>query len=153
MTFRLYNCSSDKTDIIKSLSETTGSDGKPLGSIYGNITDNCSIINPVFMFDFAGNNYPNYLYCDDFKRYYFIDDIIMGGKGNIRYFACSVDPLMSFSEHIKNIDTIAVRNENTWDETIPDDSFPVSSDKQIIQKEFGDPIIDQIGTYYIVGIT
>lgn len=69
---------------------------------------NTSILNPVFIFERPVSNTMaefNYCYCNEFNRYYWIDDIILqsGRGGGSSYFYelhCHVDVLASWREQI-----------------------------------------------------
>lgn len=64
------------------------------------VKDNCSIEKPIFILDYDSSYTScNYLYCSDYKRYYYINDIVLapGGKAEI---ICTSDPLMSFKDQI-----------------------------------------------------
>ena len=63
----------------------------------------CSVETPTFILNSnLVSSADNYLYCSDFGRYYYITDIVpmTGGQQSV---TCSVDPLMSYAEQIKNI--------------------------------------------------
>ena len=65
----------------------------------------------------------NYIYIEEFKRYYYVNNIdIVSNK--IFRFNCSVDTLMSHKEDILNLDALVSRNEYTYDDTIEDTLAP-----------------------------
>lgn len=68
-------------------------------SFSGYLRDTCSIIEPVVMIETDSMPQGNYIYIDDFSRYYFIENItsIRTGLWEIKAF---IDPLKSFAASI-----------------------------------------------------
>lgn len=118
--------------------------------IYGNdnivpleITHDCSFANPVFVlgssnFDFE---HCNYLYFEDFHRYYYIDDIVIKSNKRIELH-CSVDVLMSFASQIRNIYTIVERQEqvSNCNPYIVDNQVIGRVDRQIKKKSLANSV-------------
>lgn len=96
-----------------------------------------SVENPVLILQYKSNIQPNvnYVYIQEYNRYYFVTDIInlTGGRYEIH---CKVDVLMSFKDDILNLSCIVDKqsskdNANMY---LDDGSFVVQS------KEFVDTI-------------
>lgn len=90
------------------------------------LKEGCSIINPVLIFERAnvGHTY-NYVYIQDFGRYYFVDDIVYQ-NARILYY-CSVDVLASFKTSIGNASAYVLRSAYVNNEYIIDQYYPVTT--------------------------
>lgn len=66
--------------------------------------------------------YSNYVYIPEFKRYYYINDIIVVTNALIQ-INTDVDVLMSFKDDILNLDAFIGRNEYNYDDTLVDDKL------------------------------
>lgn len=96
--------SSDRRELNKNFTR--------LKNINCTVKEPCSILNPVFVIKYDGGiSSWNYLLCEQFGRYYFIDDInlLPGGRAEL---ICSVDVLMSFNNAINNLLVNVSRNYN-----------------------------------------
>lgn len=122
MNITLYNCKDDKRTLNKNL-------GATLGSCTIIPTETISMLNPTFLVlksDFNFN--ANYLYCDTFQRYYFIDNVRVISAQRV-IIECSVDVLYSHKDEILQCSTVATRNENTPINNIVDNNLPIISAK------------------------
>ena len=112
----------------------------------------CSVTNPTFRlgsanFDFSKTNY---LYCDAFARYYFIDDTVIQNNGIVEIH-CSVDALSSFLGQILELSTMIERQENKaiCNPFIPDNLIVGRVDREIVKKNIG-PVGGQASGTHIV---
>lgn len=109
----LYQCSAEsnrlnKTDFLENAT-----------TYQGNLRENCSIITPAILLDgyqFTGQNYDNlfkfnYMYIEEFERYYFITDITLISNQLIEITG-RVDVLESFKNDIYNMIGILERSSN-----------------------------------------
>ena len=121
-TLSIGTCSDDPRKINKTFSGSA--------SPTVNIKDGCSIENPIFILDY-NSSYAGYNYCyyADFKRYYYINDIIMqpGGRAELH---CAVDPLMSFKTAINALTCYVSRIGDASQRAafMSDPSFPISNE-------------------------
>ena len=95
MNLTLYYNASERKVIGKSL--------RTLGTVKGVLKGDASITSPTFVVE-ANSSYfngVNYLYWEETKRYYYIDDIqaLTGGR---MLFVCSVDVLETYKTEILN---------------------------------------------------
>lgn len=76
------------------------------------VKDSTDIINPTFIISTPYKvEEMNYCYCEDWKRYYYIDNInVMNGERVA--LTCRVDVLMSFKDEIKNLDAVISKQKN-----------------------------------------
>lgn len=98
------------------------------------LKDNTSIISPTFELrcDFNSMPYPaeifgyNYCYCPEFKRYYFISDII-SETSRVFYIVCQVDVLATFRDDILNTKAFILYAESKYNSMLTDSRLPISS--------------------------
>lgn len=150
----LFQNSSPKNDMNKQLTHL----------LYGNdnivpcdIVHPCSIENPVFRlgsdnFDFR---HCNYLYCDTFERYYFINDVNVLNNGMVE-LQCSVDVLKSFEAGILNLYTVVERQEDVknCNKFIPDPMIVGRLDRQVVKPpKIGDVGGHATGTHIVLTTT
>ena len=64
----------------------------------------------------------NYAYITEFKRYYYINDIVVENNRLFR-LNMSVDVLMSFKDYYLELDALVSRNEYLYDDNIEDDKM------------------------------
>ena len=91
------------------------------------LKSNVDFISPtIFLQTFNGCEDVNYLYIEEFKRYYFVNNInhLTGGRISL---SCSVDVLMSNKDNILSLSCIIDKQENASsnfsDKYIDDGSF------------------------------
>lgn len=72
----------------------------------------------------------NYIYIEEFKRYYFVNDIQIMST-SLYALICEIDVLMSFKEQFLPLDAFVTRNEFDYDERIPDDLVSFKYNKEI----------------------
>ena len=103
-------------------------------SFTATIKDNCSVMSPDFivsasLVDLANCNY---LHCDGWGRYYFIDDLITmpGGRALIR---CREDVLTSNADQIRNLSGYLIRTADGThtNKLIRDNVFPAQANRQL----------------------
>lgn len=83
--------------------------------------------NPAFVVDVNNARYNcNYLYCDTFRRWYYINNISVA-DGQTMVLHCTVDVLKSFATEIKALRATIVRSESVGAPTyIPDSQLPIN---------------------------
>ena len=101
------------------------------------LKENCSILNPVLTLtsveDFAD---VNYAYIPEFKRYYFVDDIVTLNYNMIEVH-CSVDVLYTYQANLMNTKFEWVRSYTLNSGLFPDPEWPLQSNKANINKVLG----------------
>ena len=76
----------------------------------------------------------NYLYIDNLKRYYYINNISFAESMIV--IDCTVDVLMSYKSEIRNITCTVTRNENLKNGYLNDDNYNIQAYKQVVCKMF-----------------
>lgn len=104
MQITLYVNNSDKKQIGKTLTDNL--------VITGSLRDESSITEPNILIELENPSIYNYVYIPQFKRYYFIEDII-SVRSNIWLLKLSVDVLESFKNDILDLDVILRSTEQT----------------------------------------
>ena len=131
MTLGLYENKSDERVLNKSITS--------VATYEGYLRDESSITNPVVLiegiFNIYNNGNVNYMYLPDYRRYYYITDIIQK-RANLVEIHGRVDVLMSFKDEIKNCSGIVKRQANKWNLYLDDGSLKVYQNKVIITKVF-----------------
>lgn len=131
MTLALYENKSDEIVLDKNI--TT------LATYNGYMKNESSIIKPVVRIEGAFNIgnlvNANYMYLPDYRRYYYITDIVQI-RANLVEITGRVDVLMSFKDEIRLCSGIVKRNANEYNIYLDDGSLKVYQNKLIITKEF-----------------
>ena len=115
MYITLFINSSDTRKINKNISI--------LSSANVEIKNGSSMINPIFILstNFFDSR-ANYLHCNEFDRYYNINDITVN-RGNIIEIKCSVDVLYTYRNDILNSQQLISRQENESNKNQVDESY------------------------------
>lgn len=121
MNIVLYKNNSAKNKIDKSLTQ--------VGNIIsGTLKNDCSVSDPVIMFELTSFPEANYMYIAAFNRYYFIRDIVNNNK-NMWTISAHVDVLNSFKTDIKELTVILEETEKTGADNYIDNNTYVSTVK------------------------
>lgn len=109
-----------------------------IGQLQTNCTlkDQCSIEDPVILLtNYNDISDYNYMYIDEWDRYYFIKDIVSVRNGLWEIHA-HVDVLMSFADAIKACSATCKRQENLFNLYLDDPEFHTYNNAQIVTKLF-----------------
>lgn len=110
--------------------------------LIGTLRSGTSIIDPVILVQasspgFHANN-SNYIYVEEFKRYYYITNIISVNTG-LWELHCHVDVLMSYKEQIRAQIAIVARQETKYNLYLDDGIFMTYQNPKIQTKVFSNP--------------
>ena len=87
------------------------------------LKDSCSVQNPVILINSGNISSMNYMYIEDFKRYYFITDIVCV-RNELWEVHAKVDVLNSFKNGIRQNKAIILRTEDKrYSDKLFDDSL------------------------------
>ena len=128
----LYNNKSDNNVVNKQIVRI-----KNMSNVI--IKENSSIINPVFIIKNVINQKiikSNYLFSDDFNRYYYINNIV-AINGGMFELHCSVDVLYTYKNEIKRLTTLIDRQENVFNNYIVDNELPLRCERKLDVKKIG----------------
>lgn len=110
--------------------------------LVGTLRDGCSIIDPVIIVEANSPgfhaNHSNYLYIEEFVRYYYITNIV-----SINYtlweLHCHVDVLMSYKDQIRAQTAIIARQEAKYNLYLDDGVFMAYQNPIVQTKLFSNP--------------
>lgn len=101
----------------------------------GLIDENNNEIGDVVLTNDEGRVYDfNYVYIEEFSRFYFVNNIVVSSNG-LALVSCEVDALYSFKEQILNNNAMIERNEFEFNELINDDLLPLKYEPTITEFE------------------
>ena len=138
--FKWYTCNDDKFKLDKSPVLNSTDDSTV---IFGD----CSILSPVLK---AKTYNGNYVYIEQFNRYYFITNVIW--SHGYYYIKCDVDVTYSNRNGINNLDVLVARSESFRNTEIIDNMIPVNSQRQTIGGSYGKEVISNTETTHILGV-
>lgn len=115
MKIEFYKNSSEKNKIGKSISNKL--------TLSGNLRDECSITSPSILVESTSLVNYNYCYIPEFKRYYFISDIV-SVRNNLWRVSLKCDVLESFKSDILKLSCIVDKQQNqSYNNNIDDGSY------------------------------
>ena len=108
-----------------------------VGTLTGTLKDKSSIIDPVILVEFTGDNIQRctYMYIERFQRYYFVNDIVCV-RNHLYEIHAHVDVLSSAGDGLNGCYGIVRRSENNWNLYLDDGVFKAYSNPIIVQKSF-----------------
>lgn len=106
---------------------------------------------PVLKFDLSGPFNYNYLYVQNWDRYYWIDS--WNWDNGIWTCSCSIDPLASWRNSIGNMTEYVLRSAYDFDGDIVDTTYPLQADTEVVQNFLTDWSVPSGATgCHVVGI-
>ena len=139
MTAILYNNKSDNREINKNITE--------ISTIDVTLYMDTNLLKPVFKVKTFNNN-ANYIYVQNLRRYYYIDNYTLSNQ--CVYLHCSVDVLMSYKTELLNTECLISRSETDYNDNIVDTLAPITEDTVYTVKNFGENI--KSTEHYILGV-
>lgn len=108
-----------------------------VASLSGTLKDPTSLVDPVILIetDHTKIMMTNYLYIQQFGRYYFVNNIKSIRTG-LYELTCHVDVLMSWKSMIRRNKAIIHRSENNYELNLDDGSIKVNNNPIISTKSF-----------------
>ena len=122
MTITLYKTSDENSRVVKTLTDNI--------SMTGNIVEETNVISPSILISNIENiaSY-NYCFITEFGRYYYIKEIISVRNGIWR-LNLRVDVLMTYSDGIKNLNAIVMRQQNQVNLLLDDGYIPIQANQE-----------------------
>lgn len=128
MTIRLYQNLSEPNVVNKNL--------LPLGVLDGTLREATSVLNPTFNIQYIDLILNvNYIYVEEFKRYYFVGDIA-SVVNNLWSLSCHVDVLTTYKDYLSELSAIIARQENNYNLYLEDDKFLINAQRIYWTKAF-----------------
>lgn len=105
----------------------------------GTLRKGASLLDPIIIFQASDPgfhaNQTNYIYVEQFSRYYYITNII-SLYNNVWEIHCHVDVLMSYADLIKQQVAVVARQESTYNMMLDDGFFMAYQNPKIQTKLF-----------------
>lgn len=128
MTIQLYRTISPREKVSKTIT-AVGS------ALTGTIKEESSIIDPVILISAQDLPDVNYMYITDFKRFYYITNIVCDYNGMFELHA-HVDVLMSNASIIRQQRVITAKQQNRYNLYLNDPDYRTYADPWVITREF-----------------
>lgn len=148
MRVELYTTNSDRKQLRKDLDKKGETDSAL-------IKEPCSIINPVITLSRArlGKAWAavNYVYIPDFKRYYFIDNIVALNDGLVE-ISMHIDVLMTYADSLVDLQLEIVRAASLNSKLYIDPEMPLQANKLLSYKKIGvfpESVGENTNNYYL----
>ena len=142
MNINLYTTTSDNNVVDKALSLVS--------TVTGEVKAPCTIENPNFLLSYSsGIAQCNYLYSEDFGRYYFIKEreLLTGGRILLK---CEVDILSTFKNSIRQINAIIKRQEHSFNAYMVDNEYICDNKSVIETKKFSGSFDTNLNLYLTI---
>lgn len=125
----LYNMNCDKNTVDK----TNGI--VAISTLSGTLRESSDLMNPVIKFETTRLPQFNYVYIPAFRRYYFVQDIVVI-TDKLYSMSLHVDVLMTYKNEIKSQKGIIARNEFEYNNLLIDDKRKTTTEKIINFTQF-----------------
>lgn len=127
MTIKLYDNRSPVNQVNKDIVQTD--------VLTGTLREESSVLRPTITIEKSSPIGFNYVYIEEFARFYFIEELTMVRNGLIR-LQLKVDPLMSFSAGIKSNKAMIRKSASNFNVLINDGSLRAYQNDLYTYKEF-----------------
>ena len=94
-------------------------------------------------------NMVNYITVTDFKRDYFVKEIVKSRAGVIT-LNLHEDVLSTHFDKIKNLNAIIARQEKAYNLYVPDGNIPMQTKKNVVTKRFAKSLSDTTGAMILI---
>ena len=101
----------------------------------GTLRNETEIVNPTILIECADPNSFNYIYIEQFKRYYYVTDR-KSVRNNIVEITCHCDVLMTYKAQFLPLSAVIDRNTSDYNVYLPDSQFITSSRERIQLRKF-----------------
>lgn len=146
MQINLFTCSAERNRVDKSNFITNRF------AIDGNLRNESSIIDPVILIEKTNPaaSYYNYMYIEEFKRWYFINDIV-SVRNKLWEIHAHVDVLYTWRAAIQTMECVIDKTESYDDSNVyyDDGSFVLDSRNNVEIKQFPNGL-SQNGEYILI---
>lgn len=109
-----------------------------LGSIQGQLNEECGILKPSFTIE--SETVPTFNYCKIpafGNRYYFVDGEPVAITYNLWKITLKHDPLMNWKEQFRALDALVERQENVYNAYLTDSNAPIETDSELYMQRIG----------------
>ena len=145
MTITLWNNKSDANVVHKDL------------ELVGQLNIDLQLDKPLLDMDITipkseitfNENMINYITVTDFKRDYFVKEIVKSRAGVIT-LNLHEDVLSTHFDKIKNLNAIIGRQEKAYNLYVPDGNIPMQTKKNVVTKRFAKSLSDTTGAMILI---
>ena len=109
-----------------------------IGTIQGQLNDECGILRPSFTIE--SETVPTFNYCRIpvfGNRYYFVDGEPVDISYNLWKITLKHDPLMNWKEQFRSLDALVARQENAYNAYLTDGNTPIEADSELYMQRIG----------------
>lgn len=131
MKLKFYHNASDPIVVDKSISQI-GAD------VTGTLRNDCSVIDPVIVINKFTSFNPascNYVYIDEFNRYYYINNIVCVSN-DIYEIHCHVDVLKTYASGIRSNSAVVSRQQKDYSLYLQDGYYKAYANPNFEIKKF-----------------
>ena len=126
-TIKTYWNKSDNNVVKKDITEVS--------TLTGTLRNESEVVNPTILIETDDPNGFNYLYIEQFKRYYYV----IGRtsiRNNLVSIECHVDVLMTYKADFLNLPAVINRNTHDYNVYLPDDQFSAMGYERVQVRKF-----------------
>lgn len=127
MQIILYNNTSENYRLNKNITQ--------IADLQGYLREGSNLLAPEIKIEFNDPSSFNYCYIPEFKRYYYVKDVIIENT-NVLTIVLNVDVLMSFKDQLLKLSGLVLRQEYNFNEYLDDSNITVETQPQIYVKTF-----------------
>ena len=143
MNISIYKCIDEKIKLTKTLTDEI---------IYvGDLRESSDVLNPTITIQSDNIITGNYMYIEDFNRYYFITDIECIQK-NVWKITAHIDVLMTYKDDIKKLNVIVGRQENAFNVFLSDSEVKVQQNRQVSTIKFPIDVFNLQGESFVLTV-
>ena len=126
-TIQLFWNKSDNIVVNKNITSVT--------SVTGALRNESEIVDPTILIEYSHPNNFNYLYIEEFKRYYYVVDRT-SIRNNIVEVSAHCDVLMTYKAQFLNLPAVIDRNTHDYNVYLPDDQFSAMAYERVQLRKF-----------------
>lgn len=115
-----------------------------------NTNTQLDLMQPVFPFEITNAQEYNYLYVNEWRRYYWVDKWVWDNGLWLAY--CHIDPLASWRTEIGNMTEYVLRSYSNWDEMVVDTTYPLTAETEVVQSFATWSISGNPTGCYVIGV-
>lgn len=104
-------------------------------SITGTLRNETEVVDPTILMQVDHPNKFNYMYIQEFKRYYYVNSI-RSVRNNLVEVNAHCDVLMTYKAQLMDLEAVIERNTHDYNVYLPDDQFSAMGYERVQCREF-----------------
>ncbi len=146
MTIKLYKIKDDRKQVTKNLVDS-GSGANLIATLTAHTKADTDILKPTLEIAYDSDYISaNYVYIQDWNRYYFITGMNAGAQRI--YISCEVDVLFTYATDIRKLRCVIARQENRYNTYLNDGKYHLKQYKTVARYVFPYKFSDR-GSYVL----